>query len=62
MTEQYHMEDQEQTFTSLKVLEEVNCAEIGKNADGSAAGTTNSSDPLQSTQTFTLERLKDKQP
>lgn len=61
MTEQYHIEDKEQTFTSLKVLVEVNCAEIGKKTDGSAAGTTNSSDPLQSFQMFTLERVKYKQ-
>lgn len=35
------------TFRSLNVLEAVKRAEIGKNTSGSAAGTTNSSDPLQ---------------
>lgn len=38
-----------QTFKSLKVLEEVKRALIGKNCDGSAAGTTNSREPLQHT-------------
>lgn len=36
-----------QTFKSLKVLEEVKRALIGKKCDGSAAGTTNSREPLQ---------------
>lgn len=40
-------EEARQTFKSLKVLEEVKRALIGKNCDGSAAGTTNSREPLQ---------------
>lgn len=35
-----------ETFRSLNVLVAENCTEIGKNAEGSAGGTTNSIDPL----------------
>ena len=37
------------TFTSLKVFAAVNLTAMGKNADGSAGGTTNSMDPLSTT-------------
>jgi hypothetical protein len=37
----------ELTFRSLKVLDAENPTEMGKNDDGSAGGTTNSMEPLQ---------------
>jgi hypothetical protein len=37
----------EPTFRSLKVLDAENPTEMGKNDDGSAGGTTNSMEPLQ---------------
>jgi hypothetical protein len=40
----------EPTFRSLKVLDAENPTEMGKNDDGSAGGTTNSMEPLQTAQ------------
>ena len=40
----------EPTFRSLKVLDAENPIEMGKNDDGSAGGTTNSMEPLQTVQ------------
>jgi len=37
----------EPTFKSLKVLDAENPTEMGKNVDGSAAGTANSIEPLE---------------